>query len=226
MTEKQFIQELEQALTRLPEEERKDIIQDIQEYFSNGRDDGKSEQDIAAELGSPSKIADELIGSFDFSQAQMPAKPVNLAKSEFDHDGFDHVDIQLDNGSLEIRSSTDGEVHVDIENKSYNQLFLTEIIDRKLIITLKDEVKKWGIFSFTISTKSPVVTVQLPPKMYESIKILSDNGQIKAEQLKSTIFDAKSDNGSIKLESIAASTLIVKSDNGSVKLREIQADAL
>lgn len=226
MTEKQFIQELEQALTRLPEEERTDILQDIQEYFSNGREDGKSEQDIAAELGSPSEIAGELIGSFDFSQAEFPAKSVNLTKNELDHDGFDHVDIQLDNGSLEIGPSSDGEVHVDIENKSYNQLFLTEVIDRKLVITLKDEVKKWGIFSFTISTKSPVVTVQLPSKMYESIKILSDNGKIEAEQLNSTVFDAKSDNGSIKLENITASTLTVKSDNGSVKLREIQADAL
>ncbi|MBO0588471.1 DUF1700 domain-containing protein [Sporosarcina sp. E16_8] len=57
MTENQFIGELETALKRLPTEERNDIIQDIQEYFTNGREDGKSESEIATSLGSPVKIA-------------------------------------------------------------------------------------------------------------------------------------------------------------------------
>ena len=53
MTENQFIGELETALKRLPTEERNDIIQDIHEYFTNGREDGKSENEIATSLGSP-----------------------------------------------------------------------------------------------------------------------------------------------------------------------------
>ena len=66
MTENQFIGELETALKRLPTEERNDIIQDIREYFTNGREDGKSESEIAASLGSPAKIAEELLGSYSF----------------------------------------------------------------------------------------------------------------------------------------------------------------
>ena len=56
MTEKQFISELETALKRLPDEERNDIIQDIREYFTNGREDGKTENEIATSLGSPAKL--------------------------------------------------------------------------------------------------------------------------------------------------------------------------
>ncbi|OHX51210.1 hypothetical protein BB776_03475 [Planococcus salinarum] len=44
MTEQQFLQQLEQALDRLPAEERNDILQDIREYFANGRADGKIRQ--------------------------------------------------------------------------------------------------------------------------------------------------------------------------------------
>lgn len=225
MTEKQFIQELELAL-RLPEDERTDILQDIQEYFSNGRSDGKTEQVVAAELGSPAQIADELISTFDFNQVQLPAKPVNLAKADFNKEEFDHIDIQLDNGSLEIIPALDGEMQVDIENKSYKQLFLTEVIDRKLFITLKDKVKKWGIFSFSISSKSPVVTLKMPKKKYESIRIFSDNDSITGSQLNSAFFEAKSDNGSIRLEEVSSSTFTIKSDNGSVNLRDIQTDSL
>ena len=44
MTENQFIGELESALKQLPDEERNDIIQDIRGYFTNGREDGKTDQ--------------------------------------------------------------------------------------------------------------------------------------------------------------------------------------
>ncbi|TAA73108.1 DUF1700 domain-containing protein [Planococcus salinarum] len=74
MTEQQFLQQLEQALDRLPAEERNDILQDIREYFANGRADGKSDSDIAAELGAPDAIAKELIDSFDFTQTTAPAE--------------------------------------------------------------------------------------------------------------------------------------------------------
>ncbi|MBT2582836.1 DUF1700 domain-containing protein [Planococcus sp. ISL-109] len=53
MTENQFFQELETALTRLLQEERIDILQDIKEYFANGQADGKTDSEIAAELGAP-----------------------------------------------------------------------------------------------------------------------------------------------------------------------------
>lgn len=57
MTEQQFLNELELALTRFASDERNDILQDIKEYFTNGREDGKSDGEIAASLGSPREIA-------------------------------------------------------------------------------------------------------------------------------------------------------------------------
>lgn len=219
MTEQQFLLELETALQQLPEEERNDIFQDIREYFSNGRQDGKKDGEIAAELGTPAAIAKELIGSFDFSQIEEKPQTVNLSK-----DGFDKVDIQIDNGALEIGLSPDGKMHVDIEDKGYNQQLFVDVLDRTLVVTLKEEVKKWGIFSFTINTKSPQVRVQLPSKIYDSLKIVTDNGRIFGTDLESIILAAKSDNGSICFEDTKTAELSIRSDNGALKLKSSRTE--
>lgn len=221
MTEQQFLIELENALSRLPLEERQDILQDIREYFLNGRQDGKTDAQISAELGNPSEIAAELIASFDFSKMGSPAKAVDLSKDE-----FDKVDIQIDHGALVIRPSLDSQMHVDVEDKNYKQQLTVDIIDRTLIVKLTDEISKWGIFNFSINTKTPLVTVQLPQKIYELIKINTDNGKIIGSQLESTIFSAESDNGRIQLENISATEFITVSDNGSVRLTSIKAEHL
>lgn len=64
MTENQYIVELEGLLRRLPLEERQDIVQDIREYFVEGREDGKTDDEITASLGFPSTIATELLSSY------------------------------------------------------------------------------------------------------------------------------------------------------------------
>ena len=77
MTENQFIVELQNALKRLPEEELNDIILDIREYFTNGREDGKSDSEIAASLGSPQIIAEELQASYSFPENEVEVTPIN-----------------------------------------------------------------------------------------------------------------------------------------------------
>lgn len=221
MTEQQFLQQLEQALERLPAEERNDILQDIREYFANGRADGKSDSEIAAELGSPDAIAQELVDSFDFSKTAVPAEKIDISK-----DKFDKVDIQSDNALLRIFPSDDGQMHVDVENKTYRQHLAVDILNSTLVITLKEEARKWGFFTITGSLKSPTLIVQLPPKLYEKIQILSDHGSITGERLESTELLIETDNGSIDLGQISAGNFTVKSDNGTIKLTAVQAKNL
>lgn len=221
MTERKFLQQLEQALDRLPAEERNDILQDIREYFANGRADGKSDSDIAAELGAPDAIAKELVDSFDFTQTTAPAEKIDISK-----DKFDGVDIQTDNSLVRISPSDDGQMHVDVENKTYRQHLAVDILDRTLVISLKEEARKWGIFTFTGGLKSPALIVQLPEKLYEKMRIYSDHGSITAERLEATDIMVETDNGRIDLAHMSAGDFAVKSDNGAIKLTTIIAKSL
>lgn len=60
MTKQQFLADLEAALKKLPSSERDDILHDYKEYFMMGVEDGKTEEEIAASLGSPRQLGREL----------------------------------------------------------------------------------------------------------------------------------------------------------------------
>lgn len=218
MTENQFIQELEFALNQLPSEERADILQDIREYFANGRADGKSEQEVAAELGEPAAIAKELINSFDFSKTEVPALNFDMSK-----DKFDKVDIEIENAILDIFPSDDGKMHVDLTDKNYKQQLAVDIVDRTLVISLTEESKFWGIFSITRSMNTPTLTVQLPDRLYEKIHISSEHGSIKGQRLAGTVFEVETENGRIDFSGIGAGSFTANSENGDIRLKSVQA---
>lgn len=58
MKKREFLNELENALSgRLSESDIREITSDYGDIFENGTGSGKSEEEVAAELGSPAKIA-------------------------------------------------------------------------------------------------------------------------------------------------------------------------
>ncbi len=56
MNKKEFMQKLKQLL---PDEDKRDILLDYEEHFLSGLSDGKTEEEIVAELGSPEEVAKE-----------------------------------------------------------------------------------------------------------------------------------------------------------------------
>jgi uncharacterized membrane protein len=60
MTRGLFITRLRQGLTGLPEEEINEIVTDYQAHFSDALAAGRSETDVAASLGDPLKLGQEL----------------------------------------------------------------------------------------------------------------------------------------------------------------------
>jgi len=90
MTKLEFLRELEfSLLDSLPAGDATEILADYKDIFENGIADGKNEQQIAAELGSPAKIARTIINDLKGEQPephityviekQNPDPPENLA---------------------------------------------------------------------------------------------------------------------------------------------------
>jgi len=57
MKKNEFISALEKALAELNSDERREIISDFQEHFANGLAGGKTEEEVARELGDPVTLA-------------------------------------------------------------------------------------------------------------------------------------------------------------------------
>ncbi|RDW15006.1 HAAS signaling domain-containing protein [Oceanobacillus chungangensis] len=81
MTKKQFISKLNASLKRLPYEERQDIIQDIEEYFVIGSEEGKSEEQVATSLGSPEQIAKELVAAYRVEKVEETTSTGNIIRA-------------------------------------------------------------------------------------------------------------------------------------------------
>ena len=57
MKQNDFIAALEKALAELKPEEKQEILSDFREHFANGMAGGKTEEEIAHELGDPTSLA-------------------------------------------------------------------------------------------------------------------------------------------------------------------------
>lgn len=53
MSKSKFLQQLNESLKPLSVKERADILQDYEEHFSIGLEEGKTEEEIVTSLGSP-----------------------------------------------------------------------------------------------------------------------------------------------------------------------------
>ncbi|MBE1555389.1 DUF4097 family beta strand repeat-containing protein [Sporosarcina limicola] len=221
MTENQFIFELETALKRLPTEERNDIIQDIKEYFTDGRVDGKSENDIAASLGSPGKIADELLASYSFIDNKAPVESINEIIMIQD-DRYTNIDINVQHGSLFISPSNNSVTTVELVENNEKLQLTAEVVGDTLVVRLKS-LRHW-LFMFNFNLKAVTLNVFIPKKLYQSIAMKTDNGRICAEKLLGKKVSVGTDNGRIQLKEIAATTLNAETDNGRIEFDKVQAD--
>ena len=81
MNKEQFLKQLNDSLTRLSLEEREDILQDYEEYFEIGMEEGKSEQEISKSLGNPRQISKELMASYHLGQVEQTTSAGNVMRA-------------------------------------------------------------------------------------------------------------------------------------------------
>lgn len=62
MNKQEFIATLQHYLSALPAEERNELLRDYEAHFIYGQQHGKSEDEIARELGDPLALAREVVG--------------------------------------------------------------------------------------------------------------------------------------------------------------------
>jgi len=81
MNKETFLTKLHAVLMKIPTSERQDILQDYEEYFTIGLLDGKSEEQIAASLGSPKMIGKELSAAYHLEKAETTVTIKNLMRA-------------------------------------------------------------------------------------------------------------------------------------------------
>ncbi|MEK3889100.1 HAAS signaling domain-containing protein [Bacillus sp. FSL K6-3431] len=81
MNKYQFLKILDSSLNKLSAADRLDILQDFEEHFAMGMEEGKSEEEIADSLGSPQHIAKELVASHHLEKVEAIATAGNILRA-------------------------------------------------------------------------------------------------------------------------------------------------
>ncbi|MBC7660698.1 MAG: DUF1700 domain-containing protein [Chitinophagaceae bacterium] len=83
MTEHDYLNELDSALTALPKAQRDDILDDYRSHFYEARERGKSDDEITHALGSPKVIARTFVADYHFNSWQSPVDGQSLGSRFF-----------------------------------------------------------------------------------------------------------------------------------------------
>lgn len=81
MNKEQFLNRLDSSLKKLSQEERQDILQDFEEHFVIGLEEGKTEDQISDSLGSPNQIAKELLASYHLEKMKTTTTTGNILRA-------------------------------------------------------------------------------------------------------------------------------------------------
>ena len=61
MTKNEYLNSIKSYLKSLPDDEIRKILRDYEEHFIIGREKGRTEDEIADELGTPKEVADSIL---------------------------------------------------------------------------------------------------------------------------------------------------------------------
>lgn len=81
MNKEHFIKKLNGSLKRLPVDERQDILQDFEEHFFIGTQEGKTEEEVSLSLGSPVQIGKEMLAEYHLEKVDMKASTGNIFRA-------------------------------------------------------------------------------------------------------------------------------------------------
>lgn len=219
MTEQQFLTQLEQALWKLNEHERQDIIRDFKEYFESGRGEGKLTDEMIVSLGTPKDLAEELLQAYSEEEFVQTA---NMTEEV----AFSSVHIKSDETNVHVLPSPNGQLYTEVKGKgehvtpklSFEKETLKVKIERK-----STKAKFFGLKFIMPSTNNTTAIIYLPEKLYEKIKVTNSIGEICVRKIQAKKIECKADIGSVVMEQVLVGKLDVSTDVGSIKVESVNA---
>jgi len=95
MTRNEFMTRLRQGLVGLHPDYIRDVMADYENHFDDGRVNGRSEEEIAAALGDPGRLARELRAEAGFQRWENARTPGNLVGAVLGLMGLATIDIMF-----------------------------------------------------------------------------------------------------------------------------------
>jgi len=93
MNRSTFLSHLREGLSGLPRQAADEILKDYQSHFADGQAAGRSEEEVAAALGDPERLAKELRAEFSLQRLEKKDGALNVMATIFALGGLATLDV-------------------------------------------------------------------------------------------------------------------------------------
>jgi len=225
MKKQEFISELKAALAHTPDDVREEIIDDINEHFSEGASQGQSEEDICRNLGQPGSIAAQVLE--EYARGTNPANEyekirggyeISIDKS-FAGGEVRNVDIGLAIGNIYFTPSTDGNFRVVLEGRYKHNKFVVENNGGLLVVKSIEPMMSFNLFRFNAKLEA---TVYVPGQFAGEIKARSAAGNVSSGGISGKL-NFKTAAGNVSVDGHLSGEITLSTAAGNIALATKEA---
>lgn len=162
-----------------------------------------------------------IIGSL-FTMKTQYNQAETLKEEVVEKTNFTNIDIYTNNAEIIVLPTKEETAKVELLGNHSRYELTSDVTDNTLKVHLK--LKREKIFAFNLFSSVQSLTVHVPKKVYENIKIESNNGRIQLEDIDGEEIGVQTDNGRIELKNIAADLVKAKTSNGRIEMKNIDGE--
>ncbi|MFJ8530000.1 DUF4097 family beta strand repeat-containing protein [Bacillus sp. NPDC094106] len=138
------------------------------------------------------------------------------------NEAIKNVEIALDAGDVTIQKGNDSSFYVKQSGNLENQK--VTIDEKGDTLKVQGKVKKGISFDFSFLSfgfKTPEITVVIPERAYQELKVNSSAGKIEVSDVKSDYVNVLTLGGDVELEKITAKKVEGSSEAGEIKVKQV-----
>lgn len=229
MTKDQFLTELNSYLSVLKPEDRKNTIEFYEEYF----EDAESEEAAIEELGSPKKLAEEII---DFHKTSYRVENTQVSRQFSPDEGISEIILNITAAKVLINASQEEKIEYTTQNIADDD-FSAKIENGKLIIKEKPVFffSKKGFASFlenfNINTSSNTskreILINIPKDTHlEKLEFNSQMGSLKIEEVNVEVIEGYTTCGNFSVKSGLHKKIDFNTSAGSINISDIDIETM
>ncbi|UTC61292.1 DUF4097 family beta strand repeat protein [Treponema sp. OMZ 787] len=230
MTKDQFLTELNSYLSVLKPEDRKNTIEFYEEYF----EDAENEEAAIEELGSPKKLAEEII---DFHKASYKGENNQVVSQQFSQDdSISEIILNITAASVLIRGTQEEKIEYTTQNIADDD-FSAKIENGKLIIKEKPVFffSKKGFASFlenfnintSFNAANREISINIPKNTnLVKLEFNSQMGSLKIEDVNIEIIEGYTTCGNFSVKGSLHKKIDFNTSAGAIKMKDAEIESM
>ncbi|EMB35322.1 DUF4097 family beta strand repeat protein [Treponema denticola] len=229
MTKDQFLTELNSYLSVLKPEDRKNTIEFYEEYF----EDAENEEAAIEELGSPKKLAEEII---DFHKTSYKGENTQVSRQFLPDEGISEIILNITAAKVLINASQEEKIEYTTQNIADDD-FSAKIENGKLIIKEKPVFffSKKGFASFlenfnintSFNAGKREILINIPKDTrLEKLEFNSQMGSLKIEEVNVEVIEGYTTCGNFSVKSGLHKKIDFNTSAGSINISDMDIETM